>query len=66
MRLMAHLSVALAVVGGVFVPNAQAATPAQIEAQLRELDAGWENASRPRTWRESFPPMLMTGETPDE
>ena len=44
MQLMTHLSVVLAVVGGAFVPNAQAAAPARVEAELRELDAGWESA----------------------
>ena len=44
MQLMTHLSVALAVVGGAFVPNAQAAAPARVEAELRELDARWESA----------------------
>jgi hypothetical protein len=39
MQLMTHLSVALAVVGGAFVPNAQAAAPARVEAELRELDS---------------------------
>jgi hypothetical protein len=56
----------LAVVGGVFVPNAQAATPARIEAQLRELDAGWESAAAAKDLEKSFPSMLMIGETPDE
>jgi ketosteroid isomerase-like protein len=36
--------VALAVVGGAFATNSWAAAPAQIEAELRKLDAGWERA----------------------
>jgi hypothetical protein len=44
MQSMAHLSVALAVVGGAFVANSRAAAPATVEAELRKLDAGWESA----------------------
>jgi ketosteroid isomerase-like protein len=44
MQLRVPLHVVLAVVGGAGATNSSAAAPAQIEADLRKLDAGWERA----------------------